>query len=521
MRQISSASGTGSNGRARFSVSLNEKGSGLQIVDNTGSTTSNLIITGNNGADTAASLGISTGAGGVSATTVKGSNLQKKYVSRAMLLADLNKGSGVGTGKFRITDSTGSSAVVELATTDKTLGDVIDKINSRGLHVTARVNSHGDGIEVVETSGTNGTSKIKIADESGTAAKSLNLVGEASGTGTSNKIDGSYEKVVTFASTDTLQNVITKINAANAGVSASIIRDGNGSSPFKIAFAATGTGTAGRVIMDAGSFDLGLNQIDAGQDAKIFYGSSDPARGILVSSSTNTLDNVISGVQINLKSSNSSAVQLTVSRDSAAIETKVDDFISSFNDLVDRIDKQSTYDATSKKSGALLGDSTSQTLRRELFKTVQAKTIGNVGRYDSFANVGITVGSDGNLKVDKTKLRAAISEDSAAVEALFDAKTLKTPSTDANARTKPDEYLQLGIVGQIENLGKRYTDSADGILTQKQTTLRNLQKSLQSTIDDYDVRLTAKREILQKQFAAMESTIGGLQTQQSFLSSLG
>ena len=55
----------------------------------------------------------------------------------------MDNGKGVGTGKFRITDSTGDTGLVELLATDETLGDVIDKINSRGLAITARVNANG------------------------------------------------------------------------------------------------------------------------------------------------------------------------------------------------------------------------------------------------------------------------------------------------------------------------------------------------------------------------------------------
>lgn len=522
IRQIEDASRATPTGPNRVSVTLNAKGTGLTVTDNTGSTTSNLIITGTSGSDTATSLGISTGASGVASTTVDGTNLQKRYLGRATLLTDMDNGKGVGTGRFRITDSTGATALVELFATDKTLGDVIDKINSRGLAITARINANGDGLEIIENSGTNGSTKLKVVDESGSAAKSLNILGEATGTGASNKLNGSYERTITFAATDTLQQVVTKINAARGGVSASIIRDGNGSAPYKLAFSAEATGSAGRMILDAGSFDLGLTSIDQGMDARVFFGSSDPARGILVTSSSNTLDNVVSGVRIDLKATSATPVQLTISRDSATVEAKIDEFLASFNEMIDRIDAQSKYDTKTKKAGILLGDSTAQTLRREMYRVVQAKTIGNVGRYDDLADVGISVGRDGDLTVNKTRLRAAIAEDPAAVDALFNAKTLRErDTTNPNAPATPDEYTQLGILGQIDNVTKRYENSTDGVLVLKRKTLEALQTSLQKRIDDFDIRLEARRVILSRQFTSMEQTIGNLQSQQGFLSSLG
>lgn len=519
-RQIQTASGTGTNGRSRLTVSLNSKGTGLLITDNTGTTTSNLIVTGTVGNDSAAALGISTGATGVATTTVTGSNLQKQYISRNSLLSEINNGKGVGTGTFRITDGTGASATVTVGDTTRTLGDLIDLINSRGIAVTAKINANGDGIQIIERSGTTGTNKIKIADESGTVAKGLNISGEASAVGASNTLNGSYEKTVTFAVTDTLKQISDKINAAKVGVTSSIIRDGNGSTPYKLNLGADGTGTAGRFVVDSGTFDLGLSTTDMGNDARVFYGSSDASQAVLITNSSNSLAGVISGVTIDLKNTNANPVTLTVSRDTGSIETDVDNFIKAFNDLITRIDTLSKYDSETKKAGALLGDSTSQTLRQSLYAATRQTAIGNTSRYNSLVKVGVTVGSEGELKVDKAKLRAALADDPAAVEKLFTAKTLKPKSTDPNARVTADEYTELGAMGILERAVNRYTDSVEGTLTLRRKAMETQVLQLNKQIDAWDVRLASKRSNLEAQFRAMESAIGQLQTQQSSLSSI-
>ncbi|MBU6413267.1 MAG: flagellar filament capping protein FliD [Planctomycetes bacterium] len=519
-RQIETASGTGSNGRARLSVSLNSKGTGLLITDNTGATTSNLIITGTNGSDTAASLGISTGTTGVASATINGTNLQKQYISRSTLLSEINNGKGVGTGTFRITDGTGASATVTVGDSIRNLGDLIDLINSRGIAVTAKLNANGDGIQIIERSGTTGTNKIKIADESGSVARGLNISGEAAAVGAGNTLNGSYEKTVTFAATDTLKQVSEKINAAKVGVTASIIRDGNGSTPYKLNLGAEGTGTAGRFIVDSGSFDLGLSTTDAGNDARVFFGSSDAAQAVLITNSSNTLSGVITGVTIDLKNTSTAPVALTVSRDSGGIESDVDSFIEAFNDFIERVDSLSKYDVETKRSGALLGDATSQTLRQSLFAATRQTAIGNTSRYNSLVKVGITVGSEGDLKVDKAKLRAALADDPAAVEKLFTAKTLKPKSTDPNARDRGDEYTELGAMGIIQRAIERYTDSVEGTLTLRRKSMETQVTQLNRQIDAWDVRLATKRSNLEAQFRAMESAIGQLQTQQSSLSSI-
>lgn len=521
-KTIEDASGTTAGGKPRLSVSLNSQGTGLTITDNTGGT-ENLVIEGTTGADSAASLKISTGASGVASSTISSGNLQKKYLSTATLVSSLNGGKGIGTGAFKITDSYGASANVDIGTDTKTVGELIDEINSRGLKIKARINDNGDGIAIYEDlpSGTPaGSAKIKIEDTSGSVAKSLNIAGTASDVGASNKLDGSYERKITLDATDTLATIATKINSAGAGISAAVINDGSGANPFRLSFTANATGTAGRMIIDAGSLDLGLRTLEAGQDARVFYGASDPAKGVLVTSSSNTLDNVISNVKIDLKGTSTTPVSLTVASDYTGIKADIDSFISAFNDVISRIDTQSKYDKDSGAKGALLGDSTLLSLRGALFSSIQGESTGVTGRYTRLTQIGIKVGTGGKLTVDETTLRDALNNDPAAVEELFTARTAAPASTDVNADNTKTTYTQLGVPGILEELSKKYVDTIDGVLTTKNKSLESQISVSNKRITDLDARLAQKRARLEAQFAAMEKSIALLQSQQSALSSI-
>lgn len=532
-RAIETASGTGTNGSPRVSVTVNETGNGLSITDNTGSTTSNLFITGNSGSDTAAALGISTGGTGVGggtgiAAAVKDSgNLQHRYLSRATQVSSLNGGAGIGTGKFRITDATGRTATVDIDSDTKSLGQLIDEINSRALDVEAEVNETGDGIIIRDTS-TGGTTKIKIEDETGTVAKNLKLAGQAEGVGADNYIDGSYESTVEFDAGDTLKDIADKINAAGAGVSASIVRDGSGATPYRLSISSRSTGSAGRFVFDTGGFDLGLRSLDAGNDARVFFGSTDPSDALLLSSTTNTLDNVIDGVSIDLKTISDEAVTLTVARDDAGIEASVNLFISAFNTVVDRINSQTSYNSEANRGGPLLGDSTALQMKATLFSTVQSGARGVSGRYQRLAEIGVTVGSGGKLELDSAKLREALATDPTAVEALFTTRTAEDDSQQdlgdgitANNPNAGDSFSALGITSLIEQLTTRYLDSSDGLLTLRKRTLDDQIKAQNNRIAAFDARLEDRRAILQRQFLGMERAIGQLQSQQQALGSLG
>ncbi len=527
---IETASGTIGAGGPRVSVRVNDKGTGLLITDNT-SGSGKLIIGGPIDNATATSLGIATAAGGTDSAKVVGGNLQHKYLGRSTLVSELNSGKGIGTGKFTIVDAKGKKATVDIADDTKTLGDLIDEINSRGIDVKARVNANGDGIEISEnipTGQTAGASKIKITDDSGAVAKSLNIAGEAKATGVGNVLDGTYEKTITFSPTDSLQKVTDAINAAGAGVSASIIRDGAGSTPYRLGLTSKSTGTDGRFLVDFGDLDLGTTSLDAGNDARVFYGSSDPAKAILLSSSSNTLDNVIGGVKIDLKSVSDKPVTLSIGRDTDGIFAAVKLFISSFNEAVGRIDKQTDYNADTKVGGPLLGDGTAQQLRSALFNAIQGKAQGITGRYDRLADVGLKISNGGQVTLDEARLRTAIADDPGAVEQLFTGYAIdEKTSTDlgngvsVSGTDKKTTYKTLGVIAQLEVLADKYINSSDGVLSNRKKSLDTEISGQNKRIEAFDLRLADKRTVLERQFAAMESAIAKLQSQQGALQGLG
>lgn len=533
--QIESASGVGVNGKPRVSVSVNEKGTGLTVTDNTGSTTSNLKIVGTTDVDSAASLGISTGAAGVASSTVTSGNLQHAYMSRATLVSTLNGGKGIGTGKFRLTDSFGATVVVDIGDDTKNVGQLLDEVNSqisgRNLKLKARLNDQGDGIEIEESvgSGPKGTLKVKVADESGSVATALHIAGEATGLNADNHIAGSFERKITFAASDTLDSVVKKINEAAAGVTVSVIKDGGGAAPYRLAFTSTTSGRAGRVLLDTGSLDLGLNVMEKGEDSRVFFGATDPAKAVLLTGGSNTLDSVISGVTIDLKSADADPVTLSVTRDTAAIESEIQDFLKAFNDTVSRIDQQQSYNKDTQAKGPLLGDGSTNALRVALFNAIQAPAKNITGRYSRLVEVGVTIGDGGTLELNTDKFRAAMAADPKSVEALFTTRVqdTSTGTIDLGAGitavdpSAPAKFTSLGVMGQIEELAKRYIDSTSGLWVAKQKATDNLITAQTKRIGDMTDRLQARREILQAQFQRMESAIAQLQQQQSALAGLG
>ncbi|MGD9693194.1 MAG: flagellar filament capping protein FliD [Phycisphaerales bacterium] len=502
-------------------ASLNSTGNGLRIVD-TSSGGGSLVIT-DQGGSAAASLGIATlgRADGI----IDSGNLQTRYLSGASKLADLNGRTGVGTGQFRIYNSNGVSTVISVDSNDKTLDDVIRKINASS-GVVARINDTGDGLLLTDAS--SGSLAIRVEDESGVVARKLNLVGSGD-LGAGNTINGTFERTIEFAATDTLNQIVEKINAAGVGVTANVLVDASSGSPFRLSLTSKYSGAVGRSVIDTDGFNLGLSTLTKGRDAVAFFGSGDPANAALLTSSTNTLDNAITGVTVDLRQTTTSPVTLTVSRDVEKIVDTAKTFVSAFNTILDKIKKYDSYDADTNKRGTLLGDSTLAQVRSAIYRVVQGSPLNVSARYTNLSQVGFRVGAGGKLELDETKFRDAHTQDPQAVEDLLAAFGQDEPSTvvlDPNGEPIPGAstsgntqatYNTLGVAEQLAVLMNQLTNVTDGALTRRDKAINDQIELQIQRIGGFDAKLARKRARLETQFLAMEKAIASLRTQQSAL----
>ncbi|MFM9959374.1 MAG: flagellar filament capping protein FliD [Phycisphaerales bacterium] len=509
------ASTTG--GVVNAKVGVNRAGNGVSLSDTSGGT-GNFIVSG----ALADSLGLTTT--GTASSSIDGKNLQTRWIGRATNLADLNLGKGIGTGSIRVTDSTGETVTFDVKDNIKTVDDFLKDLNSKFTgSITAKINDNGDGIAIVDSKG--GSSKLRVEDVSGSVAKNFNLAGESdvvAGVATRN---GSFEKTVTFAATDSLEAVVNKINSAAVGVSAALIRDGSSGAPFRVSFTARDSGTRGRTLIDTGSLDLALSTLSKGDDAVAFFGNADPARAVLLTSSTNSLDQVIQGVTVDLKSVSTSPVTVTVSRDQESIEKSIKGFVDAFNKTLDTIDKYDGYNAETNRRGPLLGDGTAQQLKSRLLSASQGEPTGVSGQFTRLFQVGVKIGTGGKLEFDANRFRTAYAADPQNVKDLFGASVLapKTPIEVAPGATVPnttDTYTRLGVAEAIKVLADKMTNSVDGTVTSRNRTIDTQITAQRTRTTNLDRALESKRARLERQFVEMEKAIGSLRNQSNALSSI-
>ncbi len=560
-----------------FSVkaSVKDSGNGIQITDGSGGT-SDLIIE-----DVTLGTATSLGLNGTFTNTQPaaiGKNLQRQWVNENSLLSSLNGGKGVTAGKMKFTGSNGNVANVDISNAGyTTLGQVMGAINAKttAIGVTVGLNANGDGLLVTDAG--NGAGKLKIEDSTGTVAGNLNIRGQAATVGNAT-IDGSFEKTITVSATDTLKDIQTKFTDLSFGVTASVINDGSGASPFRLSLTALNSGRNGRIVFDAGATKLGTRSLVEAQDAAVFVGGSGGADPLLVTGSSNQLSGVLPGVNIELHSVSENAVSLNVVKNADDLVKTVQEYVDGFNDTIAGVNELTKFDPDTLQRGMLMGEGAMQGIENALYESLNSVVVGT-GQYRILSDVGIRIVDGGVLEFDEEKFRGVYAKDAVAVEKLFTSTdkitttkvttggvltnglsasgtpinnvvtggaTITTTTTNgptiANGTTtdglgttntvgalttitgavitqNSTQTIGRGFGWLLEKSLSKITDPVDGIIKRTKDTLDDRADDFRDRIESLDKVLTAKRERLQRQFANMESVISGLQSQQSALAS--
>ncbi|MEE9605110.1 MAG: flagellar filament capping protein FliD [Candidatus Scalindua sp.] len=165
-------------------------------------------------------------------------------------------------------------------------------------------------------------------------------------------------------------------------------------------------------------------QVTAGQDANV------EIDGVAITQSSNSIDDVISGVTIDLTrvETDDTTVNLTISRDTDSIKSSINNFITEYNSIIEFINQQFTYDEDTESSGELAGESILYTIKSTIQSTITSTNSLLSGDYDALSLIGITSDIKGKLSLDNTDFLSAINTDFNAVKRLFTAEGTTTDS---------------------------------------------------------------------------------------------
>lgn len=461
-------------------VGLDASGSRLRISDmNPG--LGDLAVSGR----VAESLGLSV----VPGTHGAGQVIQSRDLRRA----DIGWGTPLSqlaspppSGSFRITTASGASAVIEISP-EMTVLDLSRAVDATGIPASLRINGLGDALEIVDHSG--GTGALVVSDEAGSAASALRLAGSS----TTGRIDGTRTVTIELTGTESAAQLAQLLGAVD-GVDAQLGDDGAGGTYLMAT--STRSGARHGLVLAVDGVDLGLAEVTAARDARILLSPESPL-GTLVTSETNVLTNVIPGLSLELRAVSDDVVTVTVSPSLQPLKNAVAAFAAALSGAMANLRTATAVDVDAGIRGPLFGNSVA-TRTREALRSLVGRTFGSDGR--RLASIGITLGANGTVIFDETRLAAALDEDPDAVRDLLAAEN--------------------GVAARFEQLLGALVEPSSGAFAGDDERLARVAENATQRIERINEAIERRRAVLLARFSAMEAVIERLQWQQATLQSL-
>lgn len=315
-----------------------------------------------------------------------------------------------------------------------------------------------------------------------------------------------------------LASIRDKINAAGAGVTASIVNDANGArlslrstatgaeNGFRLSATETTDDNNAATGLTALAFDamavsspMSLNQWSANAKATI--------NGISVESTSNTFADVADGLSLTVGKVTTTPVEVVVADDTAAVKTAITDFATAYNALANYMREQTKYDATTKVGGALQGDRTVIGFQSQLRGIINQPSTAS-STWSALSDIGLSLKEDGTLETNTSKLTEALTKPAEL------RKLLATDGSDSGSSGFMDRYRDLGnqVLGADGSL-----ETSEQSINQRITRDTDRQAEMETRLARTEARLRAQYQALDASMASL-SALSSYVTQQ--LSSL-
>ena len=232
-----------------------------------------------------------------------------------------------------------------------------------------------------------------------------------------------------FVANANVNDVVSAINAAGAGVTAALVNTGGAVTPFKIVVTANNTGVSGGFSVADSTGVLGMANMTAARDASL------TVDGVAITRSSNQITDAINGVSLTVFAENSEPTILQVSRDHATLSSNITNLVKAYNDLHQTL--KTLGDSKSSDQvigGKLANDSMLRQVQTMVRNMVTGDSSSPGGTIRALRDIGVTIQADGALQTDTTKLQSALDNKFSDVVTMFTANLGNPASSAATSR---------------------------------------------------------------------------------------
>ena len=241
------------------------------------------------------------------------------------------------------------------------------------------------------------------------------------------------------------------------------------------------------------------NRLQTAQDAKFKYD------GVEITRSKNKVDDLITGVTINL--TNTGLSHVSIDRNTDDIVKSIKQFVADYNSMISNIQSLTDFNKDSGNVGLFQGDSTfgrmTQDLNNNIFSTLVTTTAeekdpnGQTYHHDvtlMATDMGFSLNRTGMISFDESKFKKMLENDPDHVQRFFE--TSFTKMKDSLERVATGQHSELSYLNQeLKRNEKDYTKREEA-----------LKKYLDS-----------KYNVMAEQFASYDNIIGRFNAQASSL----
>ena len=307
---------------------------------------------------------------------------------------------------------------------------------------------------------------------------------------------------VDIASGDSLVQIRDKLNTAlkDKGITANVVSNpADGKTRLVLNAAETGAGMD--ISIETGEPALASLAVDGsiqsvGDGAGYLQQAADAEftiDGLALKSPKNAVDTAIADVTFTLvgKTETGKPLTLTVGQDTSGVTANIKKFVDAYNKLIKTSNELTNVtpvgEGKAPVTGGLVGDATV----RALLTSVRNELVNPAGQEGVrvLADVGITTQKDGTLKIDDTKLSAALTDNYDALGTFFAGDTGLMSRVDKRI----DGYIQTG-----------------GVLEQRMSGLQVTLNDIEKQEANLTRRVAQMQARLFAQFNAMDALVGRL-----------
>ncbi len=346
--------------------------------------------------------------------------------------------------------------------------------------------------------------------------------------------DGTDYTASITAGNDSLNDIASLINtAADGAVTASVINVGTeNSADYQLVLAGDDTGAD--FTIDSLTVGAGIDlQTGAGAPITSASNAAIELDGLAIQRSTNVFSDVLQGVSFTVSQADLAGVETTFTIDSdiEGIKGNIQEFVDSYNGVIDFINKQSQYSEEAGTGGELFGDSALRSVRSTitsaLFNPSIATVMADTEGYSTLGLVGLDIDKDGRLSITASDLDEKLAGNIDAFADLF-LKDDAVNEQDNGVLVKLDAAFDLLLKDGVSKDAAGNTlynpitgdpITTKGLFNRRRATISSVISSIDKEVDRLEIRIESFEQNLVERFSNLEQIISGLNSQSAYLAS--